>query len=85
MVGVKRSMPSPRSGPAQVDRQGDLTAGRRPDVLARGRRTAAQFGGLAKWAADNGPASAEWTRTVLGWAPEEIGLLADIERPNYQG
>ena len=46
---------------------------------------AAHFGGLAKWAAGNGPASAEWTRTVLGWAPVGAGLIADIERPDYQG
>ena len=46
---------------------------------------AAHFGGLAKWAAGNGPALAEWTRTVLGWAPEEIGLVADIDRPDYHG
>ena len=47
--------------------------------------TSAHFGGLAKWAAGNGPASAEWTRKALRWAPEEINLVADIDRPDYHG
>ena len=62
--------------------------GRQVGVPARslaGDEAAAHFGGLAKWAAGNGPASAEWTRTVLGWAPREIGLIADIDRPDYHG
>ncbi len=46
---------------------------------------ATHFGGLAKWAAGSGPASSEWTRTVLGWQPKEIGLVADIDRPEYHG
>ncbi len=44
---------------------------------------AAHFGGLAKWAAGNGPASAEWTRKILGWEPSEVGLIEDIDRPEY--
>ena len=46
---------------------------------------AAHFGGLAKWAAGNGPASAKWTSTILRWEPTEIGLVADIDRPDYHG
>lgn len=41
------------------------------------------FGALAMWVAGNGPASSEWTRATLGWEPSELGLVADIERPDY--
>ena len=44
---------------------------------------AAHFGPLAVWVAGSGPASSAWTRTVLGWEPREIGLLSDIDRPDY--
>lgn len=44
----------------------------------------AHFGPLAVWVAGNGPASSDQTRSMLGWAPKEIGLIADIERPDYQ-
>lgn len=44
---------------------------------------AAHFGALAVWVAGSGPASSEWTREALGWAPEQIGLIADIDRPAY--
>lgn len=43
----------------------------------------AHFGPLAVWIANNGPASNEWTKKTLGWTPEQIGIVADIERPNY--
>ena len=41
------------------------------------------FGPLAAWVAGNGPASSEWTRETLAWAPRQVDLLADIERPGY--
>lgn len=41
------------------------------------------FGGLARWVAGNGPASSAWTRQALGWEPSEVGIVADIERPDY--
>jgi nucleoside-diphosphate-sugar epimerase len=41
------------------------------------------FGGLAMWVAGSGPASSERTRAVLGWEPREIGIISDIERPDY--
>lgn len=41
------------------------------------------FGALAMWVAGNGPVSSEKTRAVLGWAPREVGIIADIERPDY--
>ncbi len=45
----------------------------------------AHFGGLAVWVAGNGPASSERTRATLGWAPREVGLISDIDRPEYHG
>jgi nucleoside-diphosphate-sugar epimerase len=44
----------------------------------------AHFGGLARWVRGNGPAASDVTRAALGWTPTEIGLIADIERPDYQ-
>ena len=41
------------------------------------------FGQLATWVANNGPASSEWTRKTLGWTPEQVGIVADIERADY--
>ena len=41
------------------------------------------FGALAKWVAGNGPTSSAWTREALGWEPREIGLVSDIDRPDY--
>ena len=43
----------------------------------------AHFGPLATWVANNGPASNVWTKKTLGWTPEQVGIVADIERPNY--
>ena len=43
----------------------------------------AHFGPLATWVGNNGPASNEWTMKTLGWAPEQVGIVADIERPDY--
>ncbi len=45
----------------------------------------AHFGPLAAWVAGNGPASSARTRAALGWEPREVGLVADIERPDYYG
>jgi nucleoside-diphosphate-sugar epimerase len=43
------------------------------------------FGGLAIWVTGSGPVSSEKTREVLGWEPREIGLIPDIDRPEYHG
>ena len=43
------------------------------------------FGPLAKWAAGSGAGSSAWTRDVLGWAPREVDLVSDIDRPGYYG
>ncbi|GAB5349702.1 Rossmann-fold NAD(P)-binding domain-containing protein [Alteriqipengyuania sp. 357] len=57
--------------------------GRQLGLLARSpspEEAEDHFGALAMWVENNGPASNEWTRRTLGWAPEQIGLMADIER-----
>lgn len=43
----------------------------------------AYFGGIAMFAAGNGPACSERTRKALGWEPREADMIADIERPDY--
>ena len=43
----------------------------------------AHFGPLAMWVGNNGPASNEWTKRILKWAPAQIVIAADIERPDY--
>jgi nucleoside-diphosphate-sugar epimerase len=43
----------------------------------------AHFGPLATWVANDGPVSSIWTRQTLGWTPREVGIVADIERPDY--
>ena len=45
----------------------------------------AHFGPLAVWVGNDGPASNGWTRETLGWQPEQPGIVADIEQPDYQG
>ena len=49
------------------------------------REAETHFGPLAMWVAGNGPASSEKTRAVLGWEPQEVSLIADIDRPEYYG
>ena len=41
------------------------------------------FGPLAMFIAGNGPASSARTRALLGWTPEQPGLLQDISQPAY--
>ena len=43
----------------------------------------AHFGPLATWVGNNGPASNDWTRKALNWTPEQVGIVADIERSDY--
>lgn len=45
----------------------------------------AHFGPLADWVANDGPASNAWTKSTLGWQPEQPGIVADIEQPDYEG
>lgn len=43
------------------------------------------FGSLAVWVTGSGAVSNEKTRASLGWEPIEIGLIEDIDRPEYYG
>jgi nucleoside-diphosphate-sugar epimerase len=62
--------------------------GRRLDVpavsLAR-EEAAEHFGWFAMFAGFDIPTSSEHTRTLLGWQPQQPGLLADIDHPAYFG
>jgi nucleoside-diphosphate-sugar epimerase len=54
-----------------------------PAVSLLPEQAADHFGALAMWVGNDGPSSNEWTRKVLGWRPSEVGIVADIERPEY--
>jgi nucleoside-diphosphate-sugar epimerase len=41
------------------------------------------FGWFAQFAAADVPTSSKRTRALLGWQPEQPGLIADIDRPSY--
>jgi nucleoside-diphosphate-sugar epimerase len=41
------------------------------------------FGWLAFFAGMNAPTSSEHTRALLGWQPQQLGLIADMDRPGY--
>lgn len=43
----------------------------------------AHFGGLAAWVTGSGGVSTRKTKAALGWEPREIGLIEDIDRPDY--
>ncbi|MGO8084393.1 SDR family oxidoreductase [Rhizobium leguminosarum] len=60
--------------------------GRRLDVPAvslSGEEATEHFGWFAMFAGFDVPTSSEHTRTLLGWQPQEPGLLADIDHPAY--
>ncbi|MBJ9698695.1 Rossmann-fold NAD(P)-binding domain-containing protein, partial [Burkholderia cenocepacia] len=44
---------------------------------------AAHFGWFAPFVAIDAPASSDHTRALLGWTPEEPGLLADLSQSGY--
>jgi nucleoside-diphosphate-sugar epimerase len=54
-----------------------------PVVSQSPEEAAKHFGWFARFAAIDCPASSEKTRSRLGWAPEQPGLLADIDHPAY--
>jgi nucleoside-diphosphate-sugar epimerase len=43
----------------------------------------AHFGWFAHFAALNNPSSSQRTRELLGWQPQQAGLIADLDRPRY--
>lgn len=46
---------------------------------------ATHFGMMAMFAGMDGPASSALTQQWLGWRPTQIGMIADISRPDYFG
>jgi nucleoside-diphosphate-sugar epimerase len=53
-------------------------------VVAKSPEEAAEyFGWFAMFAGMDVPASSERTRALLGWAPTQPGLIADIDHPSY--
>ncbi|WP_029352430.1 SDR family oxidoreductase [Bosea sp. 117] len=54
-----------------------------PVIGVPAQEAAGHFGWFASFAAMDVPASSARTRALLGWAPEQPGLLADLDRPSY--
>lgn len=54
-----------------------------PAVSVPAGRASDHFGWFAIFASMDVPASSTWTRDVLGWQPDEVPLLTDIDRPDY--
>jgi len=55
-----------------------------PAVSIPTARAAKHFGVLGNFVGLDNPASSEWTRQALGWAPEQDGLLADMDARYFQ-
>jgi nucleoside-diphosphate-sugar epimerase len=56
-----------------------------PLVSKSPEEAAAHFGWFVRFASFDVPASSERTQALLGWRPEQPGLIADIEHPAYFG
>jgi len=54
-----------------------------PVVSLSPEEAALHFGWFAMFAGADAPTSSERTRSRLGWAPEQLGLIADIDHPAY--
>jgi nucleoside-diphosphate-sugar epimerase len=54
-----------------------------PVVSKRPEQAAEHFGWFAMFAGFDVPTSSERTRSLLGWRPEQPGLIADIDHPAY--
>lgn len=54
-----------------------------PQVSTDGAAAATHFGWVGGFAAMDVPASADYTRAELGWAPVETGLLAELDSEAY--
>ncbi len=56
-----------------------------PVVSKSGEEAREHFGWIGPFMGLDLAASARRTRDELGWAPKEVGLIADIDRPSYFG
>ncbi len=54
-----------------------------PVVSQSPEEAAEHFGWFARFAAVDCPATSGATRSLLGWAPEQPGLISDIDHPAY--
>jgi len=54
-----------------------------PVVSQTPDEAAAHFGWFARFTGIDCPATSEETRSLLGWAPQQPGLLADLDHPAY--
>ena len=54
-----------------------------PVVAKPPEEAADYFGWFTMFAGMDAPASSERTRALLGWAPTQPGLIADIDHPSY--
>ena len=54
-----------------------------PVVSKTSEEAAAHFGWFAGFAGMDIPSSSARTKSVLGWKPEQPGLLADLDQPHY--
>ncbi|CAM2179174.1 3-beta hydroxysteroid dehydrogenase [Burkholderia latens] len=54
-----------------------------PVVSKSAEQAGEHFGWFARFAGMDAPATSERTRALLGWAPMQPGLLADIDGPRY--
>lgn len=54
-----------------------------PVVSKSPAEAADHFGWIARFFGIDGPASSARTRELLGWHPEQPGLIADLDQPHY--
>jgi nucleoside-diphosphate-sugar epimerase len=54
-----------------------------PVVSKTAEEAASHFGWFAHFAALDAPASSQRTRQLLGWQPQQEGLIADLNRDSY--
>jgi nucleoside-diphosphate-sugar epimerase len=54
-----------------------------PVVSQTPEQAAEHFGWFARFASIDCPASSERTQSLLGWKPQQPGLIADIDHPAY--
>lgn len=54
-----------------------------PVVSQSPEEAAGHFGFFARFTGIDCPASSEHTRSLLGWRPEQPGLIADLDHPAY--
>jgi nucleoside-diphosphate-sugar epimerase len=54
-----------------------------PVVAQAAEQAEGHFGWFARFTGIDCPASSERTRSLLGWKPEQPGLIADIDHPAY--